>query len=63
MTTKDYIIIAQALKISRPFTEELRPTSDFRTNQVINNVASELAAAFALDNPNFNRDKFMEATR
>lgn len=59
MTRKDYELIAKALKtqleLSRGFGEE-------DGEAAVKNIAHDLAEALALDNPRFDRARFLTAS-
>ena len=56
MTRKHFEAIANAIRINRVFA-----TDDEQI--LLNDLACDLAAEFARFNPNFDRDKFIEATK
>jgi len=53
MTKKDFEAVAKVLNFSSAFGSPQWETRQW--------IASELAELFANDNPNFDRDRFMEA--
>ena len=58
MTRKDYVLIAKALKaqmkLSETFKEEDGMTS-------VANIARDLSDSFAIENPRFDRARFLSA--
>jgi hypothetical protein len=60
MSRKDYVLIAAALKFTKP-----EPLAGLPVDSAIidtwHNTASELAAALARDNPRFDMSRFLKA--
>jgi hypothetical protein len=54
MTHKDYVLIAAALKSS---SED----GAFSIDEMVRNIAHRLAESLALDNPRFDRGRFLKA--
>ena len=57
MTKKDYIVIAAAIRETRD--QEF----DHSAIEAIDRVAERIADKLQADNPRFNRQRFLEATR
>lgn len=55
MTKKDYELIARTLKTHR--------CDEWPADQVWRDICIHLADAFAVSNPNFKREKFLQACR
>jgi hypothetical protein len=62
MTRKDYELVAKALNMRNWYDEFGNVTNDHAI-ETRNNIARALAEALALDNPRFDRDKFLKACR
>jgi hypothetical protein len=58
MTRKDYIIIAEALRVSY-----LSPLATVEGKKAIESTAAELADSLRRDNPRFNFSHFMAVVR
>lgn len=60
MTRKDYQLIADALRHARPLAPP--STSILRAaHYTLDSAARHLAEALALDNPRFDRERFLKA--
>ena len=68
MHKKDYVTFARMIRTQRHQTKLLTPTESENESVVINaknividDIVKNLADMFAADNPQFNRQKFMQA--
>ncbi len=59
MTRKDYILIAEAVKASRPETPHSPDDKPYLSQCFA--TANALARALANDNPRFDRERFLKA--
>lgn len=60
MSKKDYVMIARVIRTQRDQLAD-RPGLDSLAVAVLESTAARLSAAFGLDNPRFQKGKFMEA--
>jgi len=61
MTKKHFIKIAEILKNQRAFIENVN--SEGFEKRVINSIETELIEIFTSENPRFDIDKFIQASR
>jgi len=61
MTKKHFIKIAEILKNQRTFIENVN--SEGFEKRVINSIETELIEIFTSENPRFDIDKFIQASR
>ena len=59
MTKKNYVALAAAIKSKLPVTVVSVPDASFRFG--VEATAHAIADVLALDNPKFERDRFLEA--
>lgn len=60
MTRKDYVLIARAVSKAKA-TISIKDSVGAHMENAIKRVAESLAMELRIDNPNFKRDRFMEA--
>ena len=65
MTKKDYIALARIIKEMRKATVYGKPLNGVESMRaaVLNSVVNKLANYCELDNPRFDKDKFIKATQ
>lgn len=64
MTRKDYILIANALKLAKPIAKHEAYALDHNERlcfDTFRNAAHSVANAFASDNPRFDLERFLKA--
>lgn len=62
MTRRDYEIIAAGIRCYRySYWEEAHHPAKDSTRQIVGRVADSVATALAIDNPRFDRDRFLTA--
>ena len=61
MTPKDYVLIARALHAARAADDLRAASADFCL--ALDTTAERFALVLALDNPRFDRERFLKACR